>query len=120
MITVRRLPTLAGALVCALLATAAVAVAAPYEPNDSFAQANGPLIGGQNYDAAIETSNDIDWYFFNTSAQRQLDIALSSTTPVATSACSCSTTTASRSRPTGSATSPRTAATTAGCRRPAT
>jgi hypothetical protein len=63
------------------LISSAPASAAPYEPNDSFAAANGPLIGGQTYSAAIETSNDVDWFFFNTTGQRQLDIALTATTP---------------------------------------
>ena len=35
-----------------LAATASVAGAQAYEPNDSFTQAYGPLLGGQNYDAA--------------------------------------------------------------------
>jgi hypothetical protein len=56
--------------------TASVAGAQAYEPNDSFTQAYGPLIGGQNYDAAKETDNDQDWFYFNVNGQRQLDIAL--------------------------------------------
>lgn len=46
------------------------------EPNDSLTQAAGPMVGGQDYDAAIETANDFDWYYFNTVGQRQLDISL--------------------------------------------
>lgn len=71
-------------LVVALLVAgvlSAAAAAAPYEPNDTFGAANGPLIGGQAYQGAIETTNDVDWFFFNVAAERQLDVALTSTTP---------------------------------------
>lgn len=34
----------------------------PYEPNDTMAEAYGPLTKGQWYTAYIETSDDIDWY----------------------------------------------------------
>jgi hypothetical protein len=54
----------------------AAAFAAPYEPNDTIQQATGPMTGGQNYDAAIETENDPDFYYFNVSGQRQIDVAL--------------------------------------------
>jgi len=49
---------------------------AAYEPNDSFYQATGPLVGGQDYDGAIETENDVDYFYFNVAGQRQLDISL--------------------------------------------
>jgi hypothetical protein len=58
------------------LGLTASAGAQSYEPNDGFNQAYGPLVGGQNYDAALETSNDQDYYYFNTSGQRQLDITM--------------------------------------------
>lgn len=66
-----------GALACALLVfgPGASAQAAPYEPNDTVAQAIGPLNGGQDYNAGIETSNDEDYYYFNVVGQRQLDIS---------------------------------------------
>lgn len=51
-------------------------VAAPYEPNDTFLQAVGPLVGGQSYDATLENTPDEDFFFFNVSGQRQLDIAV--------------------------------------------
>jgi hypothetical protein len=63
----------------ALLATlvlAGAAEAAPYEPNDTFLQAAGPLSGGRDYVAAIETANDVDYYFFNTNGQRQIDASI--------------------------------------------
>jgi hypothetical protein len=72
------------AVVAAVVGLAAsvpgVAAAAPYEPNDSFNQAYGPLVGGQVYEAAKETSNDQDWYYLNTSGQRQIDVAVSGLT----------------------------------------
>ena len=38
------------AVVAALAIGGGVAVAAPYEPNDSIQQAAGPMVGGQDYD----------------------------------------------------------------------
>lgn len=59
------------------LAAASAAGAAAYEPNDNISQPFGPLLGGTFYTAALETSNDQDWYRFYTSGQRQFDIAAS-------------------------------------------
>jgi hypothetical protein len=65
------------ALVTALLLVAAPARAqAPFEPNDSAAQATGPMVAGQPYAGAIETINDADWFFFVTTRQVQLDISI--------------------------------------------
>lgn len=64
------------AFALAAMAFSADAFAQAYEPNDSFAQASGPLEGGTDYTAKVETSNDLDYYYFNTSGQRQLDIAV--------------------------------------------
>ncbi len=47
----------------ALLAAPAAAES-PYEPNDSLLSAAGPLVAGQTYDAALETSGDRDFYYF--------------------------------------------------------
>lgn len=66
------------AALAAMATTASAATAAPYEPNDSFLQAAGPMVGGQNYEGAIETSNDVDWFYFNVNGQRQYDITLTS------------------------------------------
>jgi hypothetical protein len=66
------------AALAAMATSASVAAAAPYEPNDSFLQATGPMVGGQNYEGAIETSNDVDWFYFNVNGQRQYDITLTS------------------------------------------
>lgn len=35
-----------------------------YEPNDSRETAYGPLTGGKEYVAEIDTENDVDWYLF--------------------------------------------------------
>jgi hypothetical protein len=66
------------AVFCAALLTSVPIAAAdgPYEPNESVTQAAGPLAGGSGYDAAIETSNDEDWFYFYTSGQRQFEVVL--------------------------------------------
>jgi hypothetical protein len=68
-----------GAALVAVVAAsgwASSAQAAPFEPNDSVLQATGPLSGATNYDGAIETDNDVDYFFFNTVGQRQLDVSV--------------------------------------------
>ena len=47
-----------------------------FEPNDSRAKAYGPLSGGTDYLAEIETDNDEDWYRFYTSRRTQLTITV--------------------------------------------
>jgi hypothetical protein len=58
-----------------VLPVAASSAQAPYEPNESLAQAYGPLLGGTSYTAGWETENDADWYYFYAHAQAQLDIS---------------------------------------------
>jgi len=58
------------------LVAASPAGAAPYEPNETIAQAKGPLNGGESYSAAIENADDADYYYFNVVGQRQLDITI--------------------------------------------
>lgn len=66
-----------GVVMAAMLIAAAPAVAdGPYEPNESATQAFGPLGGGTSYDGAIEPSNDVDWFFFYISGQRQFEVVL--------------------------------------------
>lgn len=68
-----------GALVALLASVAVPAVASAageYEPNDRFDQATGPMVGGRDYDAGMETANDVDFFYLNTSGQRQLDISV--------------------------------------------
>ena len=37
----------------------------PYEPNNTAEEAYGPLVSGQPYEAYIETSQDVDWYYID-------------------------------------------------------
>jgi hypothetical protein len=63
------------AIVLAVFALPAAALAdGAYEPNNSASAAFGPLTGGSDYSAAIETENDQDWYGFYGFAQRQIRI----------------------------------------------
>lgn len=64
------------AAVGAALLGAGAAHAAPYEPNDTFAQATGPMVAGQDYKGVIETNNDVDYFYFNVKEQRQIDVSL--------------------------------------------
>jgi hypothetical protein len=64
----------------ALLAVAGAvpaSAAGPFEPNDNIGQAYGPLTGGADYSAALETRSDRDYYIFYAAGQAQLDIAFS-------------------------------------------
>lgn len=54
---------------------AGACVAASYEPNDNVVQAVGPMVGDTNYDVTMETTNDVDWFYFYTSGQAQLSIS---------------------------------------------
>lgn len=72
--TVVRLVVATG-LACLALPIAG-ASAQVYEPNDSANQATGPMTGGQNYDASIETGNDLDYFYFNVNGQRQIDVSI--------------------------------------------
>lgn len=49
-----------GALVLASSARAA----GPFEPNDSYNSAYGPLVAGTTYSGAFETENDPDYFYF--------------------------------------------------------
>jgi hypothetical protein len=52
----------------------------PYEPNDSIVTAT-PLIGGQDYNAAIETANDQDLFALYIVGSEPLDITVTNTNP---------------------------------------
>ena len=64
------------AAVAALVGATTASASGPYEPNDTLAQAEGPLVGGQTYTAVIENETDVDWYYFYVNGQRQMNIAL--------------------------------------------
>ena len=68
-------------------APAALAVA-PYEPNDSYISATGPISAGPTYSGALETSNDHDYFYFYLPQQTQLQFTTTNTTPKDTYICS--------------------------------
>lgn len=78
----RRLRTLLllATVVCGLsLVFASAAMAAgEYELNDSREAAFGPLVGGTEYTATLETDNDVDWYVFYVKAYSQMDFSATS------------------------------------------
>jgi hypothetical protein len=51
----------------------------PYDPNDSAQQATGPVAVGSPYGGAFETSNDVDWFFYDSAGAAQIDISLTAT-----------------------------------------
>lgn len=57
------------------------ASAAVWEPNDNVTQAVGPLVGGTNLVGAIDTANDVDYYYFYTSGQVQFNMEFINLTP---------------------------------------
>lgn len=65
------LPKRAQLLLLALTSIAALALTTgtadaqpPYEPNDSLLTGFGPLANNSTYTAALETENDVDFYYF--------------------------------------------------------
>jgi hypothetical protein len=47
------------------------------EPNDTISQATGPLVGATLYRGKLETSNDVDRFFFYTpSSPKQIDVSM--------------------------------------------
>ena len=72
----RRLATrLATLLVLAVAVPSSASAQAPYEPNDSLAQAFGPLAGATSYSGYFETDNDVDWFYWYSSRSAQFDIS---------------------------------------------
>ena len=70
-----------GAVAALLLCLSAPALAAgPYEPNDSINTATA-LIGGQDYDAAIETASDQDLFALYIVGSEPVDITVTNTNP---------------------------------------
>jgi hypothetical protein len=64
----RSLPRLILAVIAALLITASASAPAlaqpPYEPNDSILTGYGPLANNSSYTGALETGNDLDYFYF--------------------------------------------------------
>jgi len=54
-----------------------------FEPNDTPLTATGPLVINSSYEAGLETSNDIDYYFFYVTAPStaQVQIAITNLSP---------------------------------------
>ena len=52
------------------------ASSAAAEPNDTRAEADGPILSGTTYQGTIGTENNVNWWVFYTGATTQLDIAL--------------------------------------------
>jgi len=50
----------------------------PYEPNDSYSTAYGPIDSGDNYtDAEISSSSDVDWFHFTTEDSGTITVSVS-------------------------------------------
>jgi hypothetical protein len=56
-----------------------------YEPNDTRETAHGPLVGGKEYVAEIDTENDVDWYLFYVKTYSQMEFV---TTMIKSDGCS--------------------------------
>lgn len=68
--------SLLAAVLCLLVAgvSAPGALAdGPFEPNETAAEAFGPLAGG-SFSAALETPQDVDWYRFYAKRHRQVGV----------------------------------------------
>ncbi len=50
--------------------------AGPYEPNDTLANAAGPLAGGQAYTGGIESQGDLDYFFFYVTSRSEAQVTL--------------------------------------------
>jgi hypothetical protein len=70
--------TLALAIAALVLPTGEASAQPPYEPNDSILAGYGPLANYTAYTAALETGNDLDYYFFyvTTTSTAQLTFTL--------------------------------------------
>jgi hypothetical protein len=67
------LAILGSVLVVALCASAPALADGPFEPNETPAEAYGPLMGDK-ISAAFETPQDVDWYRFYTLQHRQIGV----------------------------------------------
>lgn len=75
--TLLKRASLVAMVVTAVLTGGSIATAdGPYEPNETAPQATGPIVGGTSYNGVIETSNDVDWFFFYVAGQRQFEVVL--------------------------------------------
>ncbi len=85
-----RLSLAIGAAIIGTLAigpSAALAVA-PFEPNDSYITATGPISAGTTYSGAFETSNDVDYFYFYLPQLTQLQFRTTNTSSKESYVCS--------------------------------
>lgn len=66
-------------LIC--VAAPAASAVGPFEPNDNYISAAGPISAGTAYSGALETSNDVDYFYFYLPQQTQLQFTTTDTTP---------------------------------------
>lgn len=51
------------------------------EPNESAAEAQGPLVGGVTYEGSKTTVNDEDWFYFYAHASRLITVSMTNPAP---------------------------------------
>ena len=73
---IRCLTTAVVAVALALVLSAGAWAADPYEPNDSAAQAWGPVMANTNYTITKDTVNDEDWFVFYVPYHEQVTVTL--------------------------------------------
>lgn len=78
---IRTLVVFIAALGLLLISAPAALGVGPFEPNDSYISAAGPISAGTAYSGALETSNDVDYFYFYLPQQTQLQFTTTDTTP---------------------------------------
>ena len=73
------MPAALGLVLSLSLAQQAVAVQSPYEPNDSIFTAAGPLTINSTYKAGLETSNDVDFFYFYVTSPNTAQVQITMT-----------------------------------------
>lgn len=67
---------LAGVAAAAAIAAPAALGSGPFEPNNTQAQAHGPLLEGQRYVGGMEAAGDVDWFYFDVENGRPIRLTL--------------------------------------------
>jgi hypothetical protein len=78
---IRTVVVLFAALGLLLVSAPAALAVGPFEPNDNYISAAGPISAGTDYSGTLETSNDIDYFYFYLPQQTQLQFKTTDTTP---------------------------------------
>jgi hypothetical protein len=81
-VRIRSVACLGLALVVVGFSCAVACADGPFEPNETAAQAFGPLTG-QTITAAFETPQDVDWYRFYAKPERQIGLLATMPSPCA-------------------------------------